>query len=47
MEIVFKEFRDRFVMFVGCLGNRFSDFSGVENKLENKAVFNEKPDLET
>ena len=39
MEIVFKEVRDRFVLFFGCLGSRFSDFLGSENKLQNETVF--------
>ena len=41
MEIVFKEFRDRFLVFFGCLGSRFSDFLGLENKLENETIFYE------
>ena len=46
MEIVFSEFRDRFLVFVGCLGSRFSDFLGLENMLENEAIFSEKTDPE-
>ena len=38
MEIVFKEFRDRILVFFGSLGDRFSDFLGLENKLENKRI---------
>ena len=45
MEIVFKEFRDRSLVFFGCLRNRFSDFLGIENKLENKTIFYETQNL--
>ena len=45
MEIVFKELLDRFVMLFACLESYFSDYLGLENKLENKAIFCEKPDL--
>ena len=45
MEIVLKEFLDRFVVFFGCLESCFSDYLGFENKLENKAIFCEKLDL--
>ena len=44
MKIVFEEFRDRFLVFFGCLGSCFSDFLGLENKLENETIFSEKPD---
>ena len=39
MEIVIKECRDRLLVFFGCLGNRFSEFLSLENKLENEAIF--------
>ena len=42
MEIVFNEFRDRFLSFVGGLRSCFSDFFTLENKLENEANFSEK-----
>ena len=45
METVFKEFRNCFVLFVGCLEIRFSDFLGLENKLENETIFDEIPNL--
>ena len=41
MQIVFKEFRDRLLFFVRCLGGFFSDFLGLENKLENETIFGE------
>ena len=44
MEIVFNEFRDGFLLFLGSLRNRFSDFLGFENRLENEAILSEKPD---
>ena len=47
MEIVFKEFRDRFFMILKCLESRFCDFLDLENKLENNMFFFEKPNLET
>ena len=34
-------------MFFGCLGSRFSDFLGLENKLENEAIFSDITDPET
>ena len=43
VEIVFKEFRNRLLMFSGCLEIRFSDFLGLENKLENETIFDEIP----
>ena len=46
MEIAFEEFGDRILVFVGCLGSSFSDFLGLEDKLENEANFYEKPNLE-
>ena len=45
MEIVFKEFQDCFLMFVGCLESRFSEFFGLENKLENRTIFCEIQNL--
>ena len=42
METVFKDFRNRFLVFVGCLGSCFSDFLGLENKFENEAIFSKK-----
>ena len=39
MEIVFNEFRVRFVSFVGGLGARFSGCLGPENRFENKGIF--------
>ena len=38
MEIVFSEFRDDFLLFFGSLGSRFSDFSSLENTLENATI---------
>ena len=46
MEIVLKEFHDGFLLFFRRLGNGFSGFLGLENKLENETIFNEKPNLE-
>ena len=46
MEIVFKEFRDRFLSFFGGLGSRFSDFLGLGNRLENEAIFSDETDPE-
>ena len=45
MEIVFKESRNRILVFFGSLGSRFSDFLGLENKLENQAIFDKLPNL--
>ena len=39
MDIVIKEFRDRILVFVECLGSRLSDFLGLGNKLETKRLF--------
>ena len=39
MEIVFNEFRDRFLLFVKSIGNRFSGFLGLENRLKMKGFF--------
>ena len=36
MEIVFQEFRVRFLVFFGCLGTRLSDFLVFESKLANR-----------
>ena len=36
MEIVFNEFRDRFLSFFGRLGKSFSGFLGFENMFENQ-----------
>ena len=47
MEIIFDEFRDVFLLFVGRLGIGFSNFLSLENKLENETIFCEKPDLKT
>ena len=44
MEIVFKRIRERILVFVGCLGIRFSDILSLENKLENETIF-EIPNL--
>ena len=43
VEIVFKEFRNRIWVFFWCLEIRFSDFLGLENKLENETIFDEIP----
>ena len=32
-------------MFLGCLGSRFSDFLGLENKLKNRTFLYEIPNL--
>ena len=47
MEIVFSEFRDRYLLFLGGPGSRFSDFLGLGNKLENETIFGEKPNPKT
>ena len=47
MEIVFNDFRARFLLFFGSFGSGFSIFLGLENKLENEAILNEKTDPET
>ena len=47
MEIVFSEFRDGFVSFVGSLGSRFSDILSLERKLKNQTIFGVKTDLES
>ena len=41
MKDVFNEFRDRFSLFFESLGNRFSDFVSLENKLENTPIFSD------
>ena len=46
MEIVFNEFRDRLLSFLGSLGNRFSAFLALENRLENEGIFCDEADLE-
>ena len=46
METVFNELRVGFLLFFGGLGNGFSDFFSIENKLENKRTFMMKPDPE-
>ena len=46
MEIVFNEFRDRFLLFFGGLGNCFSGFSGLQNRLENRGIFGDETDPE-
>ena len=50
MEIVFNEFRDRFLSFVGglgpALGAAFLDFLGIENRLENRGIFGDVTDPE-
>ena len=38
MENVFNEFRHRLFIVFECLGNRFSDFVSLENKLENTTI---------
>ena len=42
----FNEFQDRFLSFVGSLGDRFSDFLSLENRLENRGVFGDATDPE-
>ena len=39
VEIVLKKFRSVFLVFLGGFGNCFSDFSGLDNKLENRTIF--------
>ena len=39
MEIVFDEFRDRFLLLFEGLGSSLSGFRGLENKLENERFF--------
>ena len=41
LEIVFEEFRNVFLMFSGVFGRCFSEFLGLENKLENRTIFYE------
>ena len=36
MEIVFNEFLDRFLLFFGGLGSRFSSFLGLESRILNR-----------
>ena len=43
MEIVLKEFRNRFLMFFDALGAAFLTPLSLENKLENETIFNEIP----
>ena len=38
MEIVFSEFRNRFLLFFGGLGSGFSGFLGLENELDNEVI---------
>ena len=42
MEIVFKELRDRCLVFCGCLGSHVSDFLSLENKFEHNMFFMKK-----
>ena len=44
-EIVFYGFRGRLLPFFGSVGDRFSDFLGLENRLENRRVFGDVTDL--
>ena len=46
MEIVFNDFRDRFLLFFGSLGSGFSGFLGLENRLESEGIFCDVPDPE-
>ena len=46
MEIVFKEFRNRFLWFLEASGAVFSDGVGPENGLENETIFSKKTNLE-
>ena len=43
-KLFFGETRDRFFLFLRCLGSRLSDLLGLENKLENETIFSEKLD---
>ena len=45
-ETVFYEFRNRFLSFLEGLGNSFSGFLCLENKLKIRRIFNEKTNLE-
>ena len=38
MELVFNEFRDRFLLFFESLGDRFSDFLALETGLKTKVI---------
>ena len=44
--IVLNEFRNRFLLFLRSLGDRFSDFLDLENRLENRWIFGDVTDLE-
>ena len=46
MEIVFSEFRDACLSFFRRLGNRFSDFLGLEDRFENRGIFGDATDPE-
>ena len=46
MEIVFDKFRDRLLPFFGGLGSRFSGLLGLENRIENEAIFSDITDPE-
>ena len=46
IEIAFYEFRDRFVSFFGGLGDRFSGFLVLENRLENRGILGDVTDPE-
>ena len=39
MEIVFKEFRDRYLSLFKGLGDRFSDFIALKTGLKTKGIF--------
>ena len=45
MEIVLKEFLNRYLVFFGCLGIRFSDIVSLKNKLDNETISDEIPNL--
>ena len=45
MEIVFKEFRNRFLLFLLMPLDCFSDILSFENKLENETIFDEIQNL--